>query len=152
MDKINLAVWLLLSLFFSIESYRLGMGIIRAPGPGFLTFWVSLVVGCLAVVAFLKEKREKVVGDVRPIFTRRNLPNILYANLFLFSYAVLLHKIGFFLCTLFFVGLCIKVIGSKNWKIAILVSISVAVATYAIFIYCLGIQLPKGKWIELLAR
>jgi hypothetical protein len=45
MDKINLAV--LLYLFFP-SVYRLGMGMIRAPGPGFLTFWVSLVVGCLA--------------------------------------------------------------------------------------------------------
>jgi len=66
-----------LSLFFCFESYRLGLGHVGAPGSGFLTFWVSLVVGLLGVVLFLQERGKKLVKDVIPLFKGKNLRNII---------------------------------------------------------------------------
>jgi hypothetical protein len=106
------------------------------------------VVGFLGVVLFLQERGKKLVKDVIPLFKGKNLRNIIYANVFLYSYALLFGKVGFFLCTLLFIGLCVKVIGSKKWKVSIWSSISVAVGAYIVFGYWLGVQLPKGKWVE----
>ena len=144
----TLIFWFGLSLFFCIESFRLGLGSLHAPGPGFLTFWVSLVVGLLAVILCLQERGKKFLKNAAPLFRGKNLRNIIYANVFLYGYAVLFDKIGFFLCTVFFIGCCLKVIGSKKWKIVILGSISMAVVAYMVFDYWLAIPLPKGKWVE----
>jgi putative tricarboxylic transport membrane protein len=147
-ERATLVFWFVLSFFFCIESYRLGLGSLHAPGPGFLTFWVSLVVGILAVVLFLQERGKRFLKDMAPLFKGKNLRNIIYANVFLYGYAVLFDKIGFFLCTLLFIGCCLKVIGSKKWKIVIWGSMSVAVGAYMVFGYWLAIQLPKGRWVE----
>ena len=147
-ERIVFVFWLVLSLYFCIESWRLGLGNINAPGPGFFTFWVSLLVGVLAVVLFLRERRKKLTENAEPLFRRKNLRNITYAYLFLFGYAGLLDKIGVFLCTLLFLGFCLKVLGEKKWKITILFSISVAVFAYMVFDYWLAIPFPKGEWVE----
>jgi len=147
-ERITLVFWFALSFFFCIESYRLGLGHAHAPGPGFLSFWVSLVVGLLGVVLFLQEKGKKLVKGAAPLFKGKNLRNIIYANVFLYCYAGLLDKIGFFLCTLLFIGFCFKVIGSKKWKVTIWSSVSVAIGAYMVFGWWLAVKLPKGKWVE----
>ena len=140
--------WFGLSLFFCIESFRLGPGSFHAPGPGFFTFWTSLVIGLLVIVSFLQEMRKTLIKDVTPLFKGKNLRNVIYANGFLFGYAGMIDKIGFFLCTLFFIAFCLKVVGSMKWKIVILISFSVAIIVYMVFVYWLAIPLPEGKWVE----
>jgi putative tricarboxylic transport membrane protein len=147
-ERITFVFWLVLSLYFCIESYRLGLGSVNAPGPGFFPFWASLLVGLLAVVLVLQERRKKLLADVAPLFKGKNLRNIIYAYLFLFGYAGLLDKIGVFLCTLLFIGFCLKVLGAKKWKIVIWFSLSGAVFAYMVFNYWLAIPFPKGEWLR----
>lgn len=146
--KVTFVFWVLLSVYFSIESWRLGLGNVNAPGPGFFPFWVSLVVGVLAVVLFLHERRKELVRHVSPLFKGKNLGNVIYAYVFLFGYVGLFHEIGFLLCSVLFTGLCLKVLGAKKWNIVVWFSISVAVFSYVVFDHWLGIPFPKGKWTE----
>jgi hypothetical protein len=147
-ERTAFVFWLVLSLCFCIESRRLGIGSVNAPGPGFFPFWASLVVGLLAFVLFLQERRKKLIRDEEPLSKGKNLRNIIYAYLFLFGYAGLLDKIGVFLCTLLFLGFCLKVLGAKKWKITIWFSLSVAVLAFMVFDYWLAIPFPKGEWLR----
>ena len=44
-DRISGVFWLCFSILMIIQSYRLGLGTINQPGPGFLFFWVNIVLG-----------------------------------------------------------------------------------------------------------
>ncbi len=146
-EKITLVFWLLLSIFFCIESVHLGLGSIHAPGPGFLTFWVAIILILFVIILFLKEKGKRIVGQVEPLFRGKNLRNIIYGNIFLFGYGLLFEKIGFVLCTALFVGSCLGVIGKKRWGMTVAISLSVTLIAYLLFVVWLQVQFPKGRWV-----
>lgn len=146
-EKIMLVFWLLLSIFFCIGSLRLGLGSFNAPGPGFLTFWVAIIMILFVISMFLKEKGKRIVGQVEPLFRGKNIRNIIYGNIFLFAYGLLFEKIGFVLCTALFLGSCLRVIGKKRWGVTIAISLSVTLFAYLLFVVWLHIQFPKGRWV-----
>jgi putative tricarboxylic transport membrane protein len=147
-ETVVLVFWLFMCLYFATESWGLGLGTVRAPGSGFLPFWVSVVVGFLTVVQLLKELREKAGKDLPPLFRGKRIQYTLYTLGLLFAYPVLFDKIGFFLCTLLFVGACLRIIGKRRWLLAAGLSLFVAVASYTLFVIWLQIQFPRGRWLE----
>jgi hypothetical protein len=53
-DRISGFFWLIFSLFVSYESYKLGLGTLNKPGPGFLFFWIGVVIGILSVAVVMR--------------------------------------------------------------------------------------------------
>ena len=147
-EKITLIFWLFLSLFICIESLRLGVGSLRSPGPGFLTFGVSLFIILSVCLLFLKNTERKFAGNVAPLFKGKKIRDVIYTFIALFAYALLLNRLGFFLCTLFFVGFSLKMIKPQSWRIVLVMSIGVAIFSYLLFDVWLTIQLPKGTWLN----
>jgi hypothetical protein len=139
--------FLALTLFACIESWRLGVGSFMAPGSGFLPFWASVVTGTLVLILLFKEKGKIIVANASPLFKGKKIKNVLFTLIALFAYPLLLDRIGFFLCTLFFIGLSIKIVGQQKWRTVFGISLSVAIITYLLFDVWLGIQIPKGKWV-----
>jgi putative tricarboxylic transport membrane protein len=151
-ERIGLLFWLALCLFFFIESLRLGLGNIRAPGSGFFPFWTATMVGLMTVYLLFQEIMKKQVKELAPIFKGKNVRDIILVLVFLFAYGMLFEKIGFVLCTLLFMGCCLKVIGKKKWMTVMGLSLSVTVAAYMLFVVWLKIQYPTGRWIEKIIR
>lgn len=147
-EKITLLFWLSLSVFVCVESMRLGVGNLKAPGPGFLTFGVSLFIALSVFILFLKERGGKIVKGAAPLFRGKKVRNILYGFGVLFAYPLLLNQLGFFLCTLFFVGFCLKMVEPRKWRVVLGISISTAFISYLLFDVWLTIQLPKGTWVN----
>jgi putative tricarboxylic transport membrane protein len=149
-ETITLIFWLLLSLFFCIESVRLGLGTAHAPGPGFFTFWIAIITILFVVILFLRERRKRRTGRAEPLepLLGENVRNIIYGNVFLFAYGFLLNKIGFALCTVLFMGSCLKVIGKKKWVTTIAISSIVTTVAYALFVVWLRIPFPIASWVK----
>jgi len=148
-DKKALFIWLGISLFFIEESLRLGLGRFNAPGPGFLPFWVALIVGILTVIELARRSPKKESnGDTKALIQQDGLGKILYLLIFLFAYPILLDKIGFFLCTLLFTGACLRIIGGIRWVIVIVLSILITVFAYLLFVTWLQIIFPEGRWVN----
>jgi hypothetical protein len=147
-DRVFLSLWLLLCVYFAIESWRLGLGRIGAPGPGFLPFWVSAIVGTLTMIELVRGIKGRFNTEVQPLSRGKRVRNTIYAVTFLFAYPLLIEKIGFFFCTLFFTGSCLRLIGKKKWWAVFAVSIVVSLGSYALFVVWLKIQFPGGKWVE----
>lgn len=122
------------------------MGSVNAPGPGFLAFYVSLSIGFLTLIQFLREISKKPAKKPEPLFQRKKLQNVIYAVAFVLAYPFLFDRLGFFLCTLLFTGCCLKVIGSKKWVVVIEVSFLTAIIAYLVFDSWLDLQLPRGIW------
>lgn len=147
-ERITLFLFISVSLFFCIESWRLGVGSFKKPGVGFLPFVVSLAIGLLAIILLLKSVGRGHVKSAEPFFQREGVRKIIYMLCFLFAYPLLMNQLGFFLCTLLFVVLSLRVIEPQKWRVVILVSIGVTIISYLLFDVWLYVQFPEGRWVN----
>jgi hypothetical protein len=118
------------------------------PGPGFIPFWVAIIVGILSLIQLYTEIRRKSGKTGKPLFEGKQVRNTVSGLCFLFAFPLLLDKMGFFICTLLFTGACLKVVGKRKWAMVVPVSLAVAVISYMIFVVWLQLQIPQGKWLE----
>jgi len=136
--------WLFFGIFTSYESYRLGLGTVYEPGPGFLFFWTGIVVAILALVVVIKAFRAKLEQGPEPLFTPASALKVVSVLLALFLYGAFIEQIGFIIATLMLFLFLLGVVEKKGWLYASLVSIAVTVLAYLVFETGLQSQLPKG--------
>jgi putative tricarboxylic transport membrane protein len=148
MDKADRAsglFWLIFSVFVSYESYRLGLGTLHQPGPGFLFFWTGIVTALLSLIVVLMSIKKPSPEEAQgPIFGKGRVAKIVFVLLSLFLYALLMERLGFLIVTLLFFIFLLGVIERKRWSLAVLVSLIVTAVSYLVFEKALQSQLPKG--------
>jgi putative tricarboxylic transport membrane protein len=147
-DRVSGLFWLIFSVFVSYESYRLGLGTLHQPGPGFLFFWTGIVTAILSLIVVLMSLKKPFPEVAQqPIFGkggRGRVAKIVFVLLSLFLYALLMERLGFLIVTLLFFIFLLGVIERKRWSFAVLVSLIVTAASYLVFETALQSQLPKG--------
>ena len=124
--------WLLFGIYFTIESYSLGLGEWSRPGPGYFPFGAGLLFGILSLSVFVKALRRVPLNEI-PIqlserFHWQNMVLIMFGML---AYILLLKRIGFVLCTFLLVVLFIRVIAQERWFKSIMTALAIALAMYA---------------------
>ncbi len=144
-DRISGSFWLIFAVIVCIESYRLGLGTLYRPGPGFLFFWAGIFLGIMSLVVFLRAGSSKTEGDSeKGIFGRANLKKICIVLISVFLYTLLLEDIGFIPLTLLLFAFLLGIIERKGWLMSILTSVIVTFTAYLLFNTWLKTQLPKG--------
>jgi len=144
-DRFSGVFWLVFGLFICIESYRLGLGTLHKPGPGFLYFWASIFLIIMSIVVLIRAWSS--MGTEEPeasIFGKQNPRKIVLVLLSLFLYAIFMEMVGFIPITLLLFVYLLGIIEKKRWFYTIFVSVAVTVAAYLIFETWLQSQLPKG--------
>ena len=142
-DRISSLFWLVFAVFISRESYRLGLGILHRPGPGFLFFWAGIFLAIMALIVLLRTWAQKE-GPSGSIFGGKNILKACWVMASVFLYAVFMERVGFIPVTLVLFLFLLGVIEKKGWVFSVLVSVAVTVAAYLIFETALKSQLPKG--------
>jgi len=142
-------VWLALGIFVFIYTYRLGLGKLSGPGPGFMPFWVGVIITCLALYKLIKEfllkskeadtdnQTERTTGE--SIFTGK----LLFIVITLLAYALLLDLLGFIIATLLAMVILLRFSGYTHWGRIFVYSIIIVGAGYFLFKY-LGVNFPVG--------
>ena len=97
--------WLLFSVFICVESYRLKLGTINTPGPGFFPFSAGLVMLILSLVALFQSIRKKNDVEKKPRQEPLRWWNIIVILAAVIAYAFSLEKIGFLINTFLFMCL-----------------------------------------------
>jgi putative tricarboxylic transport membrane protein len=144
-DRISGFFWLLFSVVASIESYRLGLGTLHQPGPGFLFFWTGIAMVIMSIVVIIRAWGLLKAGEApSSIFEKENLLKIVFVLLALFLYAFLMEILGFILITLLLFLFLLGMIEKKSWYFTLFVSIAVTVIAYLLFETWLKSQLPQG--------
>jgi putative tricarboxylic transport membrane protein len=144
-DLISGVFWLLFSVFISIESYRLGLGNLHQPGPGFIFFWTAVAMGVLSIVVFVRAwARKKTREPESPIFGKENILKIILVLVSLFLYAFFMETLGFIPITLLLFIFLLGMIEKKKWGLTIFASVVVTGISYLLFEIWLKSQLPKG--------
>ena len=136
--------WILFSLITCVESYRLKLGTINTPGPGFFPFTAGFIMLILSLAALFQSIRKK--NNVEK--TRRQEPfrwwNIVIILMAITAYAFSLEKIGFLINTFLFMCLLLKVVEPQTWKTAIIGGLITAIAANLIFNVIFQAQIPSG--------
>lgn len=143
-DRISSFFWFLVSVAVFTESVRLGLGTLRNPGRGFLTFGASGLLGILSIALFLQasvRKEEKLEGSPLSHIMWQRILSVLAA---LGLYSVLMPTLGyltstFLLMTFLFWSL------ERRWTGWILLSSFLStLLTYLVFSKWLNCQFPEG--------
>jgi putative tricarboxylic transport membrane protein len=144
-DRISGIFWLIFSALVIIESYRLGLGTLHQPGPGFLFFWASIALGIMALVVLIRAWISQKDGEPKiSIFGTQNTRKIILVLISLFLYAILMETLGFILVTLLLFIFLMGIIEKKKLWFTVFVGLVVTVIAYLIFEIWLKSQLPKG--------
>jgi len=144
-DRVSGSFWFLFCLFIIYESYRLGLGNVYQPGPGFLFFWTGIVVAIMSLIVVLQSFSSQADEEAREAPTgKRAAIKVILVLVSLFVYAALMEYLGFFIVTLLLFMFLLGVIEKKKWWFAVVVSVAVTLFSYLIFETALQSQLPKG--------
>jgi len=145
-DRISGIFWLCFAVLVIIQSYHLGLGTLHKPGPGFLFFWVNIVLAIMSLIVLIRAwagKKEEGTPSTT-IFGGQNTSKIIFVMISLFLYALLMEIVGFIPVTLMLFIYLLGIIEKKRWFYTIFVSVVVTVISYLIFETWLQSQLPKG--------
>ena len=137
--------WLVVAVLICWGSFRLSLGNLRHPGPGFFSFLAGGILGLLSIMLFWQsrkqgpEEKRKALGP-NPQGTRQ----MIWMVIALIIYTIGMNYVGFFFSTILFLGFLLRGIGHQKWSIVISVTILVTVISYFIFQYWLDVQMPSG--------
>ena len=95
LDKIGSVVCLVIAGIALWQSVKVPMGSIRQPGPGFLPFWVGVILALLsAVLWFQASFRKPAAEPVRFLSGEGKWPYVVAAGVALLIYTFLLETAG----------------------------------------------------------
>ena len=139
--------WLLLSVYISTHSLKLGLGSLHNPGPGFLFFWCGVTLGGLSMIVLVSafpigktNAGERRKGE----FENVNWIKVISVILGMTAYALILEKLGFLISTALLIGFLLRSIEAKRWYVVVFVALASSFLSYALFDLWLHTRLPKG--------
>ncbi len=144
-DRASGLFWFVFSLFVSYESYKLGLGTLHQPGPGFLFFWTGVVTAILSLIIIVTSLRNRPPEETAGSdFGSWKVAKIVPVLISLFVYVLFMEWLGFLIVTLLLFIFLLGVIEKKRWWFAVLASLLITTLTYMVFEVALQSQLPKG--------
>jgi putative tricarboxylic transport membrane protein len=144
-DKIGSIVCLVIAGIALWQSVRVPMGNIRQPGPGFLPFWVGVLLALLSAILWFEASFRKPAAEpARFLSGEGKWPYVVAAGVALLIYTFLLEPLGFVISTFLLLIFLFRVIGKQKWWVGVTGSILVTFFTHLIFRVALKVQLPRG--------
>ena len=144
-DRISGTFWLIFALVTIVKAYGLGLGNLFQPGPGFLFFWVGILLAVLSLAIIIRPTGVKQGQEPsQPLFADINFTKIIQVLIAVFLYALLLESLGFVVVTTLFFFFVLGVVEKKGWLFTVLTGISVTGIAYLVFQVWLQTRLPEG--------
>lgn len=141
-------IFILLGLFIGSMSLGLGYSSEYGPGPGFMPFWLAVILivfSLLMMISAFKSLRagnEPIPEDLL-MFTN---PLAVFGGLgTLFLVAVILETVGFVISASIAIAIYVKLVKPEYlWTRSMAFGLVSSIVIYGLFNFILGINLPKG--------
>lgn len=139
--SIGIGIWLIL------ESLRYNYMVKYTPGPGFMPFWVGVILllfsAALLFESFQKKNHQekKVLLPDRHTLYRVGLIAIVTAGL-----SLLMTRLGFMLSVILFVSVILFFLEKLTLVKSLVTGLIMSACIYLIFEYWMEIGLPAGPW------
>ncbi|HVN97864.1 MAG TPA: tripartite tricarboxylate transporter TctB family protein [Syntrophorhabdaceae bacterium] len=143
-DLTSSLFFLMVSVVVFVGSIKLGLGTTRQPGPGFITFGASGLLGILSLVELVRAftVRQAVQGE--PMFKGTLWYRIILSALAILVYALVMPTLGYLIAT-FLLMLCLYIMmREQRWYWIIISSLLSSLASYYLFSKLLNCQFPDG--------
>lgn len=98
----------------------------------------------LSVALFFSRAKETEAEKAKRAIPKKELLVLVVVFAMIFFYILLFEIIGFIIMTALFIFFCSWFLGYRKTKTNIIVSIIFPIIMYIIFVYALGISLPRG--------
>jgi len=136
--------WLMVSLYLSIESHRLGLSTGNRPGPGFFPFGAAVAIGAIGGFRLLKNARPTSAASTYESAMAGDARLVIYVIAGMLAYVFLLDVLGFLFCTFLLVAFYLKVVAERSWLTSVSFAAAVALVSHLFFDVLLNAQLPRG--------
>ena len=144
-DQVGLAFWFIVGIAVVYLSYRLDLGQLRHPGPGFLPFWCGVILCGLSLFCFINGKRSGSVDiSIRQPWKGKLWSKSVYIVMALLIFLFTFETLGFIISTIITMFLLHIIVSQRNWLIALSEAILTSFVSYIVFALWLGVQLPRG--------
>ena len=147
-SSISSLLWLLLGSYVAIHAYRMGLGHLHEPGPGFIFFLAALLVVILAVVDMamsLTANSQTITGTAgHQVWAGVQWRRILVVMGGIAAYVYIFDVLGFVASTFLLMLLLFKGVESSAWWKTIISSVITTTSAYLIFKVWLGVPFPGG--------
>ncbi len=135
--------WVALAVPAAIEAWRLNVGDLHRPGPGFLPFYAAALLGILALVSLVQDLKS-MSGPASSIWGGVRWGRWAIMILALFTYVAVLERLGFFLATFVLMLVLFRLLEPYRLTTVLLFSILTMASAYFFFVYLLESRLPLG--------
>lgn len=141
-------LWVSIFLFiFSVavarEAHRLGLGNLHSPGPGFMMFGASSLLGLLSFHLLLKFFMARESTQKSP-WAGRRWGRLIAVFSALTIYVYLLNPIGYLLTTFSLMVFLLRILGSRRWVSIVGSAAFISFLTYVVFSLWFSLNFPKG--------
>lgn len=147
-DEVSSIVLFILGLFIAYTSYRLGIGTLNSPGPGFVTFWCGIFLAALSVPVFIKGKKVKQAseeeGRLRKLWAGMKWTKSLYVILATLAYSLFFNYLGFILGSILLLIFLFRIIEPQKWVVVVGGAILASMISFLLFGVWLDVQFPRG--------
>ena len=141
-DRVASIVFFILSVYVILDSITYSLGNLHNPGPGFVPFFLGIVMALLTVISFwIPDKRENKTAFWN---NRRKGKNIFFIILGLVIYVLLINILGFYIESFLLMVYLMRLSGESEYKRIVLISIPTIVVVYIVFDKLLIIPFPRG--------
>jgi putative tricarboxylic transport membrane protein len=135
------AAFFLLSTWICVEALQVPLGSFRMPGAGFFPLFLGLTLGILSVMLLAQSLVSPAGGSTR-VWPEQ--PEVLYLVGSLVAAVWLFERAGFLIAMALFLGVAMRVLGTKSWSTVVVGALVGSVASYVVFSRTLQIALPSG--------
>lgn len=125
-----------------LGSWRLGLGDVHNPGPGFMPLAAAVLLGLMAVgqlVRLVAHPRGAATGA----FSQSRWSAVAIVLGSVAAFGALVDTLGFAVSTFLMLSVLFGVVARKRWWVALAAALAVALASSVGF-RALGLQLPPG--------
>ena len=145
-DQISSIVFLIFAIIIIYLSARIPMGNLNKPGPGFLPFWLGILLALISLFLWIQPAKQNFPEPRPTAFSMKNQGDkqVVLTAVFVTAYSLLIEYFGFVICTLILLFLLFRMIGKQKWLVSIVWTILVTLASHMIFNVALKVQFPKG--------
>jgi hypothetical protein len=134
----------LLAIYVCIGSLRLGVGTVRNPDMGFMTFSASLLLGLFSAVLFLRTLFKQAEAKGNSLFAGRLWKRVISVLLALLIYSKLMPVAGYLISTFLLMTFLFWIVRGQKWWWVLISSSLTTLVTYFVFSKWLNCQFPDG--------
>ncbi len=134
--------WTVLGLFTSLHAYRLGVGQLQQPGPGFIFLLSGIGLTVLGVVNLFITIKEQAGSEGTPLWRGLKWYKVLLVLVVLTLFGYLLNIAGFLLSTFLLMLFLFKGVEPTRWWVAFGSSVVTVLLSYLIFVKWLEVPFP----------